>query len=180
MGAHIHTGWAASNGGIVQDLGTPTSPISGAGTVSAAFAQTIATGHTYVNVHTTAFSDGELRGQILKPGRLLYTALLSGDDELPPVVGADAGSLGVIVDLTTQTAVYEGRWPNTAATDAGIYQGGALATGAVVAPLTLSSTGAAGSFGFAALTMGDGGFYVNVNTAANPAGEIRGQLTQKP
>ena len=178
--AHIHAGWATQNGGVLQDLGAAASPITGSAAVSNSIAQSIATGATYVNVHTTAHPTGELRGQILKQNQLLWTAVLSGAEAQPPVVGADAGSFAVIIDPATATATYQGFWANTAATDAGIYQGGPLANGALVQPLNLTPGGAAGSFPIAGLGIGDGGFYVSVQTAANPSGEIRGQLTPKP
>lgn len=175
MGLHIHDGWATQNGGIAVDLMTE----SGSTAVSNATAQNLATGRTYVNVHTAAFMSGEIRGQILKPGQFIWTAFLSGAEVVPtPVLLVDAGTLGVIIDPAAGTATYEGFWPNTPGIDAGAYQGGPGATGPLVAPI--NPDGAPGTIPIAGLGIGDGGFYVQVHTAAHPDGEIRGQLTPKP
>jgi CHRD domain len=84
--AHIHVGKRDANGGVVAFLcgggGKPPCPASG-GTVSgritaanvlatggvtkgdlSALIQAITNGDTYVNVHTTKYKDGEIRGQI--------------------------------------------------------------------------------------------------------------------
>jgi hypothetical protein len=73
--AHIHTGAAGSNGGVILPLTAGPSPMTG--TLTAAnfsasgsvttFAQAVAAiraGTTYFNLHTTANPGGELRGQI--------------------------------------------------------------------------------------------------------------------
>lgn len=84
--AHIHVGKKGVNGGVVAFLcgggGKPSCPSSG-GTVSgritaanvlagegvtkgdlSSLIQAITNGGTYVNVHTTKYKDGEIRGQI--------------------------------------------------------------------------------------------------------------------
>jgi hypothetical protein len=97
--AHIHLGQQSVNGGIVAFLcgggGKPACPASTSGTVSgtivaaniqaltaqgiagpADFGEVLAAmkaGFTYANVHTAAFSNGELRGQIRARG--------NGDDD---------------------------------------------------------------------------------------------------
>lgn len=73
--AHIHTGAAGSNGGVILPLTAGPSPM--VGTLTAAnfsasgsvttFAQAVAAiraGTTYFNLHTTANPGGEVRGQI--------------------------------------------------------------------------------------------------------------------
>jgi CHRD domain len=84
--AHIHVGNKGTNGGVVAFLcgggGKPSCPPTG-GTVSgritaanvlagvgvkkgdlSSLIQAITDGNTYVNVHTTKYKDGEIRGQI--------------------------------------------------------------------------------------------------------------------
>ncbi len=179
MAAHLHNGWAGQNGPVIVDLLSGTSPIAGSAAVSNLTASRIATGFFYVNVHTAAHVDGELRGQLLKASQFIWTAQLSGAEVLPaPVVGVDAGTFGILIDPGSGTATYQGFWANTPATDAGIYQGGPLGEGPLVQ--ALNPNGAPGTFPITGLALGDGGFYVQVQTAAHPAGEIRGQLTPKP
>lgn len=78
--AHIHSGMRKTNGAIIAFLcggGTPACPASGGtakGTITAAnlnprgdlpeVIRTITSGNAYVNVHTTKYPDGEIRGQI--------------------------------------------------------------------------------------------------------------------
>ncbi len=86
--AHIHFGQRFANGGIIATLcgggskpacpsaGTPLSGtlaaaditgLAGQGIEAGNFAEAllaIRSGHTYVNVHTSKFGDGEIRGQI--------------------------------------------------------------------------------------------------------------------
>lgn len=80
--AHIHVGKASVSGGVILGL-TPAAPPTGtftgvfnSGTVSAAdlagaavslasLAALIRNGDAYVNVHTTAFPGGEIRGQLV-------------------------------------------------------------------------------------------------------------------
>lgn len=77
--AHIHLGAAASNGPVVVNLftGPTTGPVDGILVQSTFAAADVATGTSfeslieqmrnggaYVNVHTTAFPDGAIRGQI--------------------------------------------------------------------------------------------------------------------
>ena len=67
VAAHIHgPATAEENAGVVIDLvvdGTE-SPLIGTTTISAEQADELATGLWYVNVHTEANPDGEIRGQI--------------------------------------------------------------------------------------------------------------------
>lgn len=68
-GAHIHAGAAATNGDIKVTLDTPVNGSSMGCQVIAVplLQQMVATpGAFYVNVHTTAYPDGAIRGQLAK------------------------------------------------------------------------------------------------------------------
>jgi hypothetical protein len=71
QGAHIHAEAVGVNGPIIIDLNTPsglTSPITGIFSVaSAADVESMLTLNAYFNIHTTAFSNGEIRGQFTVP-----------------------------------------------------------------------------------------------------------------
>jgi hypothetical protein len=67
IGAHIHIAPPTAAGPIVVHLTAPTSGFSsGCSTVSADLATQLRTnpGNYYVNVHTTMFTGGEVRGQL--------------------------------------------------------------------------------------------------------------------
>ena len=69
-GAHIHRGRANQNGPIVVPLATPTNGALGASaschTVAASLSKAIVRNPSgfYVNIHTTAFPNGAIRGQL--------------------------------------------------------------------------------------------------------------------
>jgi hypothetical protein len=181
--AHIHNGWAATNGGVAQGFSSATSPIMGSAAVDEAFAQKLATGHTYANVHTTAHSGGEIRGQILHEGETLWWSGMGGNAEIPAVTTTADGGFGIIVHKDGG-ATYEGTFVGLTATMAHIHKGGpAEPSGAVAQGLTLVANGTAvagdcpNPFNGAGT---DGGFYVNAHTAAHGGGEIRGNLNKNP
>jgi hypothetical protein len=95
----------------------------------------------------------------------------SGSITLDPVTKAISGS------FTTNNVVNAG--------SAHIHDGNVGVAGPIVITLLQSSTGSATWMVPANTTLNDsqiarlqaGGYYVNVHTALNPAGEIRGQLT---
>lgn len=69
-GAHFH-GPAASgvNAGVQVNIGTIsglTSPIIGSTTITGTQAADLLAGLWYINIHTTLFSGGEIRGQVLQ------------------------------------------------------------------------------------------------------------------
>jgi len=78
VAAHIHRAPAGSNGGVAHGLfaaangGTfdPDHPISGTVTLSDEDQALLMSAGLYVNVHSTDFPDGEIRGQILSQGTL--------------------------------------------------------------------------------------------------------------
>lgn len=65
--AHIHGGAAGSNGGVVVPLmfaGTTSGNVTGTATVRTTFADSMANGLSYVNIHTSAYPGGEIRAQL--------------------------------------------------------------------------------------------------------------------
>jgi len=66
--AHIHAGKKGKSGAVLVPLCGPcSSPASGAATLTAAQRSALASGATYVNVHTAKNPNGEIRGQIRMP-----------------------------------------------------------------------------------------------------------------
>lgn len=111
-----------------------------------------------------------------------YSAGLSGEQEVPPVATAARG-WGVVRHDTATNAVrifvfHDGL--SGAPVAAHLHQGVAGVNGAVIVPLaavtanTFTGTGILAPAQAAALAAS--GTYLNVHTAANPGGEIRGQV----
>ena len=188
--AHIHFGSTAQNGPIVFPLGsapTPTSPITGAVTLSTAkHLVDLLTNFNYVNVHTMDNPGGEIRGQI--GGARTFQANLSGANEVPVVTTAATGRsvLGLSADTTTlYYRLFVGNITNITA--AHIHRGAVGQNG----PIIFTLFGGVGNFGptnpisgtvTSTLTSAQifdligNNYYINVHTTANPGGEIRGQV----
>lgn len=115
------------------------------------------------------------------------TARLSGESEVPPVSNNGSGTVEAILNKQTNvlswTVTYSGlSGPATGAH----FHGPALAgqNAGVVVPMagSLASpiSGAATLTAAQAADLQAGKWYVNLHTAANPNGEIRGQVTVQP
>jgi hypothetical protein len=64
--AHFHGPAAAGqNAGVQVPIASPASPMRGEATLTEAQAADLMAGRWYVNVHTAAFPNGEIRGQVM-------------------------------------------------------------------------------------------------------------------
>lgn len=116
-------------------------------------------------------------------GDAMYTqtVTLSGANEVPPVTTAATGTATVTIrpDHTVSVKVSA---TGMNATASHIHQGAASANGPVIVPFTKTGDNTFVAPDGAKLTDAQydafkaGNLYVNVHTAANPGGEIRGQL----
>jgi hypothetical protein len=205
--AHIHVGLVGEDGPIIFPLAsgafasplvvtlteaafTP-QPTAGITTFSQAVSA-IQEGRTYVNLHTTAFQDGEIRGQV---GPVSLTAQLDGFQEVPAVLTAATGSMTLLLNndqsAATLTLDFTGL-SNVNAAHIHVAPVGVdgpiifpLATASFASPLSATVTGTdltpqpagnVSTFAEAVDAMITGLTYVNVHTTANPDGEIRGQI----
>ena len=119
-----------------------------------------------------------------------YKSSMSGKDEVPPTTSAGTGTATVTYDASTKTVTWDGTFsglsgPATAAHIHGPADAGKNA--GVIVPLSQKDVPFTSPFK-GTMTLADdkatalaaalsaGQAYVNVHTAANPGGEIRGQL----
>ncbi len=182
-GAHIHRGPATLSGPVVFPLAPPGATIDGEQGVTAADVTDLNEGHFYVNVHTTLNANGEVRGQVLKPGETLYSAALAGTNEVPPVITATTGGGQFVLTADGKSLRYEISVSGGPAITAGhIHTGGIGVSGPVLYPLTLAPPGAKGTQAVTAMdvtTLDASGLYVNFHSATNANGETRGQITKQ-
>jgi CHRD domain-containing protein len=115
------------------------------------------------------------------PGSGAVSVKLSGADEVPPVsaTGSGSGNIRVNSDGTVSGSVTT---TGVQGTMAHIHQGAKGQNGPVIIPLTKAgdtySVPAGAKLNDAQMkAFKAGGLYVNVHTAANKGGEVRGQLT---
>ncbi|MEO8068797.1 MAG: CHRD domain-containing protein [Flavobacteriales bacterium] len=186
-GLHIHDGVAGTNGPVLIDL-VPfingdhvMTTITGA-TLTPELITKHLRGELYLNLHTMNNPNGEIRGQILPETDFAYTAGLDGMQQVPMVTTSAFGlgtfSLARHNGTLSFNAVLTGLSGPIVA--AHFHSGAAGTSGPVVQDLDAfvngtSITGSVDPTPFLADLLA-GNIYLNVHTAMNPNGEIRGQL----
>lgn len=198
-GAHFHLGQRGVGGGIVRafaggELITPNT-LAGvwkptdAQPLTPALVTDLLKGNVYVNIHTAALPAGEIRGQLTLSGGLPFGARLNGPQEVPP--NASPGKGTAAMTLTDEGHVWRVSNNDMFAlpTSAEFGQAPPGFNGPVLRPLYPGET-VGGQSADAVWKTSDpdpltptamgsmfrGDVYLDINTAAIPAGEIRGQL----
>jgi hypothetical protein len=196
--AHFHG--PANSGGVASpiiDIGTgafgalggKAGQLTGVITLTPAQLAAFADGNVYVNIHSGTFPGGEIRGQVAPYiGELPFSADLTGAAEKPTAVSSPGSGFvesSLAGDTLSFVLTYRGmtsaitaahiHGPSVSANTAGIlfdlapYHRGSYSTqGVFSGSVTLTPAQ------IAALINGD--LYMNLHTAVNPSGEIRGQL----
>lgn len=195
--AHIHgPADADTHAGVLVNLADKADGGFGAkgsfsGTVMLNPSQLRATlrGETYINLHTPNHPGGEIRGQVYaKPSAVPLSVSLSGLAERPVPVTNSASGSGVFMlegGLLTFNLQYASL--SSPATGAHLHGPASISETAGIlvdlAPFNGGTFGTNGTLsGSVLLTpqqrnhLLNGQVYVNVHTAANPAGAIRGQI----
>ncbi len=190
--AHIHTGAAGVAGPVLVPLAPPVDGFSDdcVDIDDASFDAILANpAGYYVNVHTSAFPDGAIRGQLSAADPPFETSVygdLNGFNEVPGPGDPDGlGVAEVTLDPVDGTAcvVWTVRDIEPAAM-AHIHTGAADVSGPVAVPLAIPPAGGC-TFGhhptlLQAIIDDPSAYYVNVHTASFPDGAIRGQLSLDP
>jgi hypothetical protein len=189
--AHIHTAPAGTAGPVTVPLCGPCqSPASGTADVSATVLQALQAGGMYVNVHTPTNGPGEIRGQLGVTASV--TTALNSRQEVPKPKGSANRARGTFTATVTKASATSGRiaWRLTfskltgRATAAHIHIGASGRPGPVAIPLCgPCRSGARKSAPLTAAVLAAleaGRAYVNIHTARNPGGEIRGQIRAVP
>jgi hypothetical protein len=186
--AHIHKGAAGVSGPVVVPFTNAPQAIGsiqvGCVTADPTVLSDIAANPSgyYVNIHTSDYPDGALRGQLFGAVRL------TGAQEVPgPGAQGGIGLAGVSVNTATNTVCYSiyVRSITLPATAAHIHKGEVGVAGPVVVGFKTAPDGSGRAGGCvenvdAALVKdiaaNPAGYYVNVHNADFPNGAVRGQL----
>lgn len=186
-GIHVHEGAMGTNGGVITNL-TPyvngnkiTATLTGSDLTPAILKSYLA-GKMYLNVHTAANPNGEIRGQITVESDFSYHAALNGVQEVPAVTTNAIGLGTFALSKTSEELLVEVVVDGLSGpiTGAHLHKGATGVNGGVEINLTsgvmdnrismsVDPTGILGA-------LDSGNIYINIHTAANPGGEIRGQL----
>ena len=191
--AHIHEAARGVAGGVRVDFNPNANMTNGrishTYTITKEIGDAIAANpqNYYVNVHTSNFGGGEIRGQLTPlDTTVTYAGELRGANENPPVTTTAVGSFFITLDAANNMTWEINTGGVTSPTLSHIHVGAAGTNGGVV--VTFASSAAAFNgrrvTGRATLTTelanqiraNPAGYYVNVHTTANPTGELRGQL----
>lgn len=118
------------------------------------------------------------------------TGNATGNQEVPPVVGAGTATLTGTYDTTTNQLVYDISWSGLSGVLVGAHFHGPAAIGAeasIIHSLPITVNGTSG-YASGTITIADstevhlltGKIYYNLHTTNNPDGEIRGQVVATP
>ncbi len=185
--AHFHVGPPGVSGPVVlglNDLFIGGNRLAGSKPLSSTLLRQILDGQVYFNVHTAAHPSGEIRGQIHTEADTYISVKANGQHEVPPVTtsAVAVGTVEYILGGTTIHVQMTATGLSGPITAAHIHQGVEGVAGPVVVPLTVDGTTVTGDFALSSLPanflgkVDSGLFYINLHTAANPGGEIRGAL----
>jgi plastocyanin len=135
-------------------------------------------------------------GSAAAAGPEYFTATLSGGAEVPPVVTTATGSATFIIDPSGTSILYDVSYQGLSgpAAAAHIHVGAASVAAGIILPLQvgpspmvgiltaadLTPSGSVTTFAEALDAIRAGNTYVNIHTAANKPGEIRGQIGPAP
>lgn len=191
--AHFHHNEIGVNGGVARSLMDDFIGSSASGVWKSTDTQPfndemlaeLLAGNMYINVHTSNNPGGEIRGQVLVNSGTQLFARLNGDQANPPVTTEASGTGSFI--LTSEGLVFSIHVEGLEIANAHIHHSGIGVNGGVARSLLEDFSGnkAAGiwrSTDAQPLTEAmvsellNGNLYVNVHTADNPGGEIRGQI----
>lgn len=184
-GCHFHTGAIGVNGPVVVNLITlvkGNNQIEGKVTVTKALLAAISAYGVYINVHTAANPGGEIRGQLFTETDLHFAAQLTGANEVPVIATTATGLGSFVLSFNATKLEYKALVTGLSGpiVAAHLHFGEADKAGPVVYPLTFSGNSLTGTLDVSAAfvdSLLNDKIYINVHTAANPGGEIRGQLS---
>ena len=191
--AHFHSGAAGVAGGVVKGFTILNNTAAGTWSSSDAtqpltdaLLRDLVRGKIYANAHTSAFPGGEIRGQVLSAPGIAFAASVDGSQETPPVTTSALGTGYFALSASGSQLSYWITFNNLALTGAHFHNGAVGVPGSVVKNLTFVNGTAFGVWSNSDATQPltdsllvellKGRLYINGHTAANPAGDIRGQV----
>lgn len=196
--SHIHSGMAGQSGGVVVALSPTINADNTSGTFEAAnnTFQLTAEQHSileaqgmYINIHSSTFAGGELRGQLVQKADAYFRTNLSGAFEVPAAKTMAYG--GLVFQVNGDSLFLSGSFSNLSSDFAAshLHLAAAGSNGGVAFALTVDTVDDALSGVFHAadnrflvnaeqkMALMNREMYVNVHTANYGGGELRGQVT---
>ncbi|MEO5591999.1 MAG: CHRD domain-containing protein [Chitinophagaceae bacterium] len=186
--SHIHFGDPATNGPVILNFNPVFAANAATATITGlrqTLVDSILTGTVYVNIHSTQFPGGLLRGQMDKTIDYAVDVALSGANEVP-AVNTTATGVALLRLMTDKTLYSKITVTNLEGTDAlsvaHIHGPAAAGVNAAVLQGLCSSAADFGIVKTNLLTdanvtaLKTAAVYVNAHTTLFPGGKIRGQI----
>ncbi len=184
-GIHIHKGDAGVSGPVVEDLTAKLVENTIMVKIKAgSYINDLRNGNLYINIHTDANPNGEIRGQITKINGLHFDAWMTDKQEVPSVdnntIGLVMGFVSSTLDNLSYSMLIDN--PSTSLSAAHIHQSKLGTSGSVVVDLHDDLKGQYASNDAIAVDKPlldsylSGNLYFNVHSSTYPAGEVRGQI----
>jgi len=183
--AHFHAASEGLNGGVEKPITFTDSTASGTWTgIGNADLDSLIHNGLYVNVHTSNYPAGEIRGQVVRTGLIGFNASLDGMQETPPDTTMASGTAWAVIDNNLSSLTFRVTYANLMGsfTASHFHFGAAGIGGGVIEAITPDYIGNTASGTWANLPdsmiihLIRGDIYLNVHSSIHPAGEIRGQL----
>jgi len=195
--AHLHEAALAEGGPVVLNMTDDITEnlIVGTGIpIEPSLANTILSGDNYLNIHTAINPDGEVRGQLYRVARDGYYYDLCTEQEIPTPTGAEnvsgSGMFAFNRDMDEAHLMVVVNELTSDFMGAHIHNAGLGETGGVIFPFTDNFMNGGAFLYFTgdsetpfntdfASIIRSSQVYVNIHTANNPAGEVRGQILKE-
>jgi hypothetical protein len=182
-GAHLHYGTPGTTGGVAYPLSYTGNVLKGSLNLRSSFIDSLARNLIYINIHTAANPNGEIRGQMRYLGPLGFDIELNGANETPtPIVTPAKGLMVGYIYPTLDSVRYYIVYDSLTTTNAHFHFGAAGIGGGVLEGLvryTPAPNAYIGTIGIKPDTVARflrGEIYANLHSAAHTGGEIRGQV----
>lgn len=186
--AHIHTGVAGTNGGVIVPLtespaGSGNWIVPAGSVLTQAQADALPAGGLYFNAHTVANPGGDVRGQI---GRDVFAVQMSPAQEVPSNTSTASAKGLLVLDPVSKKFTSSITVTGMTATAAHIHTAVIGTNGAVTFPFNETAPGSGVLVAAADASMTDaqiaalkaGGMYFNAHSTAFPGGQVRGQIAR--
>lgn len=175
---HFHKGAVGVSGPVEIAIPAPYSNgMTGTLTLTEAQEADLLAGLWYINIHTAAFTGGEIRGQVVAENFMVISNVaLNSRQEVPQNPSTATGVFNGLFDKTTKKVTYSLNINGFTPTVLHLHTGEVGASGPVAVALMASggTTDALNATQEADLMAGK--IYVNVHSATYAGGEIRGQI----
>lgn len=181
--AHLHIGAPGTNGPITAvPLGIAERWRGVSERLSDADVAALRAGQWYVDVHSTQFPNGELRGQLRPDPGSHWIARCIGNEETPPNASTATCTAELTV-LPDDSVVLTGTYAGITPISAHVHTGPIGTAGPILFGLNLQNGELSGSFRATVTELANlraGFWYVNLHSNTFPQGEVRGQLAASP